>query len=134
MAEPPKQLNLFEFTRRAEVAPMSKPLTLQEKHELALAKVAKFTRLAALPDLSPGEAALALTMKRSAIAELKLSQKALDYARPHEDPEVEKNLALYRLLGLPLPTSPSPESPSTSDETGTSAPKTSPLPPSSLPQ
>jgi hypothetical protein len=65
--------------------------------------VAKFTRLAALPDLSPGEAALALTMKRSAIAELKLSHKALDYARPHEDPEVEKTLVLYRLFRLPLP-------------------------------
>jgi hypothetical protein len=106
----PKQLNLFEFARRAMAAPtkamniaISKPLTLQEKHELALAKVAKFTRLAALPDLSPGEAALALTMKRSAIAELKLSQKALDYTRPHEDPEVEKGLVLYRLFRLPLP-------------------------------
>jgi hypothetical protein len=42
-------------------------------------------------------------MKRSAIAELKLSQKALDYARPHEDPEVEKALVLYRLFRLPLP-------------------------------
>jgi hypothetical protein len=82
---------------------VSKPLTLQEKHEIALAKVAKFTRLAALPDLSPGEAALALTMKRSAIAELKLSQKALDYAKPHEDPQVEKALVLYRLFRLPLP-------------------------------
>jgi hypothetical protein len=106
----PKQLNLFEFARRAEAAPtktvniaISKPLTLQQKHELALAKVAKFTRLAALPDLSPGEAALALTMKRSAIAELKLSQKALDYAKPHADPEVEKGLVLYRLFRLPLP-------------------------------
>jgi hypothetical protein len=86
----PRQLNLFDWARRAMAAPtktvniaISKPLTLQQKHELALAKVAKFTRLAALPDLSPGEAALALTMKRSAIAELKLSQKALDYARPH---------------------------------------------------
>jgi hypothetical protein len=69
----------------------------------ALAKVAKFTRLAALPDLSPGESALALTMKRSAIAELKLSQKALDYAKPYEDPEVEKGLVLYRLFRLPLP-------------------------------
>jgi hypothetical protein len=42
-------------------------LTLEEKHELALANVAKSTRLAALSDLSPGEAALALTMKRSGI-------------------------------------------------------------------
>jgi hypothetical protein len=42
-------------------------------------------------------------MKRSAIAELKLSQKALDYARPHEDPEVERALGLYRLFRLPLP-------------------------------
>ena len=72
MAQSPKQLNLFEFasTTKAVNIAISKPLTLQEKHELALAKVAKFTRLAALPDLSPGEAALA--MKRSAIAELKL--------------------------------------------------------------
>jgi hypothetical protein len=106
----PKQLNLFEFARRAMAAPtkavniaISKPLTLQQKHQRALAKVAKFTRLAALPDLSPGEAALALTMKRSAIAELKLSQKALDYARPHEDPEVERALRLHRLFRLPLP-------------------------------
>jgi hypothetical protein len=106
----PRQLNLFDWARRAMAAPtkavniaISKPLTLQEKHELALAKVAKFTRLAALPDLSPGEAALAQTMKRSAIAELKLSQKALDYARPHEDPEVERKLVLYRLFRLPLP-------------------------------
>jgi hypothetical protein len=53
--------------------------------------------------LSPGQAGLALTMKRSAIAELKLSQKALDYAKPHEDPEVERALALYRLFRLPLP-------------------------------
>jgi hypothetical protein len=67
----PKQLNLFEFAQRA-MAPtkaasiaLSKPHILQEKRELALAKVAKFTRLA--PDLSPGEAALALTMKRSAM-------------------------------------------------------------------
>jgi hypothetical protein len=106
----PRQLNLFDWARRAVAAPakevniaISKPLTLQEKHERALAKVAKFTRLAALPDLSPGEAALALTMKRSAVAELKLSQKALDYAKPHEDPEVEKALVLYRLFRLPLP-------------------------------
>jgi hypothetical protein len=106
----PRQLNLFDWARRAVAAPtktvniaISKPLTLQQKHELALAKVAKFTRLAALTDLSPGEAALALTMKRSAIAELKLSQKALDYARPHEDPEVERKLVLYRLFRLPLP-------------------------------
>jgi hypothetical protein len=49
------------------------------------------------------QAALALTMERSAIAELKLSQKALDYARPHEDPEVERKLVLYRLFRLPLP-------------------------------
>jgi hypothetical protein len=110
MAETPKQLSLFEWARRAVAVPakpvniaISKPLTLEEKHELALAKVAKFTRLAALPDLSPGEAALALTMKRSAIAELKLSQKALDYARAHEDPEVERKLVLYRLFRLPLP-------------------------------
>jgi hypothetical protein len=106
----PRQLNLFDWARRAMAAPtktvniaISKPLTLQQKHELALAKVAKFTRLAALPDLSPGEAALALTMKRSAIAELKLSRKALDYARQHEDPEVERKLVLYRLFRLPLP-------------------------------
>jgi hypothetical protein len=88
MAQSPKQLNLFEFasTTKAVNIAISKPLTLQEKHELALAKVAKFTRLAALPDLSPGEAALA--MKRSAIAELKLSHKALDYgtAMARNDP------------------------------------------------
>jgi hypothetical protein len=84
--------------RRGRPTISCKPLTLEEKHELV-----KFTRLAALPDLSPGEAALALTMKRSAIAELKLSQKALDYAKPHEDPEVERALALYRLFRLPLP-------------------------------
>jgi hypothetical protein len=106
----PRQLNLFDWARRAVAAPtktvniaISKPLTLQQKHELALAKVAKFTRLAALTDLSPGEAALALTMKRSAIAELKLSQKALDYARQHEDPEIERMFVLYRLFRLPLP-------------------------------
>src|SRR3984957_8568043 len=106
----PRQLNLFDWARRAMAAPttavniaISKPLTLQEKHELALAKVAKFTRLAALTDLSPGQAALALTMKRSAIAELKLSQKALDYARPHEDREVGGKWVLYRWVRLPLP-------------------------------
>jgi hypothetical protein len=49
------------------------------------------------------QAALALTMKRSAIAELKLSQKALDYARQHEDPEIERMFVLYRLFRLPLP-------------------------------
>lgn len=78
MAQSPKQLNLFEFasTTKAVNIGISKPLTLQEKHELALAKVAKFTRLAALPELGLGEAALALTMKRSAIAELKLSLRS----------------------------------------------------------
>jgi hypothetical protein len=42
-------------------------------------------------------------MKRSAIAELNLSQMALDYAKPHEDQEVERKLVLYRLFRLPLP-------------------------------
>jgi hypothetical protein len=31
------------------------------------------------------------------------SVKALDYAKPHEDPEVERKLVLYRLFRLPLP-------------------------------
>jgi hypothetical protein len=69
----------------------------------ASARPATTAAEAALPNLNPGEAALALIMKGSAIAELKLSQKALNYARPHEDPEVEKVLALYRLFRLPLP-------------------------------
>jgi hypothetical protein len=37
------------------------------------------------------------------VASKKLSQKALDYAKPHEDPEVERKLVLYRLFRLPLP-------------------------------
>jgi hypothetical protein len=114
-------------------APNSRPapLSLQEKHARAEKELEKFTRLAAQPNLSPGAAALASAMKRSLQAELVLSQKALDYAQPHPDPEIEKNLALYRLLRLPLPTSPSPASPSTSDETETSAPRTSPPSPNS---
>jgi hypothetical protein len=59
--------------------------------------------MATLPNLSLGKTALALTMKRSALAELKLSQKALDYAKPHDDPELERKLVLYRLFWLPLP-------------------------------
>ena len=40
-----------EFLRRWSVnVAIFEPLTLQEKHGLALAKVAKFTRLTALPD------------------------------------------------------------------------------------
>jgi hypothetical protein len=46
-------------------------------------------------------AALQKFRTAAAIAELKLSQKALDYAKPHADPEVERKLALYRLFRLP---------------------------------
>ena len=74
---------------------VSKPLSLQEKHDLAQRKVAKFTLAVSLPNLTPGEMALAVSMLRSARAELKLSHKALEYAKPHSDPEVEQRLRLY---------------------------------------
>jgi hypothetical protein len=79
------------------------PLSLAEKHDLALAKVAKFTRAVSLPNLTPDEMALAVSMLRSARAALICSQRALEYAKPHSDPEVEQRLRLYRLFRLPLP-------------------------------
>jgi hypothetical protein len=116
---------------RPNSPPSAPPLSLQDKHVLAQQKVERFGRMLNHPRLSPGAAELALNMHRSAKAELALSEKALRYAEPHPDPEVEKKLTLYRSLHLPLPTSPSAASPSTSDETGTSAPRTSPQSPSS---
>jgi hypothetical protein len=80
-----------------------KPLTLQGKHELALAKVAKFTRLAALPDLSPGEAALAVIIKRCANRGTQTEPEGAGLRETHDNPEVQRALGLYRLFRLPLP-------------------------------
>ena len=105
-------------------SPASQPLSLQEKHERVLQDVAKWSSLAQNPVLSPRAALVAHNMERSSRAELALSEKALQYAEPNSDPEVEKNLNLYRLLQLPLPTSTPRANPSTSAKTETSAPKT----------
>jgi hypothetical protein len=65
-------------------------LFLREKHDLALAKVGRFSR--ALPGLSPGAEDLRINMLRSAKAELVLRKKALAYA--------ERRAALYTMFGL----------------------------------
>ena len=111
-------------SQRPKPSAQPKPLSLPERVALAKQKAEKWGRAVLLPNLEPGEAALAATMKRSAEAELALGHKALAYNQPNADPEVEKNLALYRLLRLPLPTSQPLGTPSTSDSRGTSEPRT----------
>jgi hypothetical protein len=77
-----------------------RPLSVAEKHDLAIAKVERFSR--ELPNLSPGAEALRRNMLRSAQAELALSKKALDHERKNPPPD-ENDLALSRLLRMPAP-------------------------------
>lgn len=99
--------------------------SLQERIAQAQARYEKFSQAATLPGLSPKAAELARQMARSAQASMKLGQKALDYAEPNSDPEVERNANLYRLFRLPLPNS-SPENPASSTKPETFGSKTSP--------
>jgi hypothetical protein len=74
--------------------------TEQEKHDLAVAKVERFSRN--LPGLSPGAEALRLSMLSAAKAELALSTKALEYERTKGPPNANE-LALWRLLNVAPP-------------------------------
>jgi hypothetical protein len=85
------------------MSPKPRPLNPQEKHDLTAAKMERFARLAADLSLSEGARDLAESMRRSAAAELVLRKKALEYHKPHSDPEVEQRWALYRRFRLPLP-------------------------------
>jgi hypothetical protein len=69
-------------------------LSLREKHDLALKKVERFSRV--LPGLSPGAEDLRINMLRSAKAELALRKKALAYAAA----KAERRAALYTMFGL----------------------------------
>src|ERR1700733_3578657 len=95
-------------------------LSLQQKRDVAAQKVDRFTKSQSLT-LSPPTMALVGQWKRMAEAELVGREKALQYAQPHPDPEMEQKLSLYRLLHLPLPDFSQPNS--TSEKTGTSEPK-----------
>ena len=100
------------------------PLSLQQRYDRAAAEYQKWIKVAAAPGLSPQAAHAARELSRSAKASMQLGQKALDYAEPASDPEVEKNLNLYRLLQLPLPISVPTQTPNGSPEKGTSASRT----------
>jgi hypothetical protein len=74
--------------------------SLAEKHDLAVAKVERFSRK--IPGLSAGAEALRLTMLHSAKAELVLRKKALEHERTRKPPN-DNALALYRLLRVTPP-------------------------------
>ena len=79
-----------------------KKVTLQEKHDRAAMMVARFTRMAALPNLTPDEAALALTQARGWGAAKHAYERALAYAATNPQPS-ENDLSLYSLLRIPPP-------------------------------
>ena len=101
-------------------------LTLQQKRDVAAKKVERFTKAQSL-QLSPPTMALVGQWKRMAEAELRLRDKALEYATPHPDPEIEQKLSLYRLLHLPIPNLGQEPSGQTSTKPETFGSKTSPM-------
>jgi hypothetical protein len=82
------------------------PMSLPEKLAQARADVAKWSQIAALPNLSPSAALFARNMARSSQAAVTLGEKALAYQQQENDPEAQANL--MRLLGISplLPTDP----------------------------
>jgi hypothetical protein len=88
---------------RVNAAQPQEALSLQQRYDRAARAFEDYSNLAASPNFSPRAAAWARNMARSAKASMVLGQKALDYQKPHPDPEIEKRLALYRLFRLPLP-------------------------------
>jgi hypothetical protein len=77
-----------------------RPLSVAEKHDLAVAKVERFSR--ELPNLSPGAEALRRNMLRMAKAELEGRKKALEHERANRAPS-DDELAMCRLLNMPAP-------------------------------
>lgn len=124
MKQPSKKPHASKPKATNQVQSQEQPLSLQEKFARASQDVAKWSGLAQNSALSPRAALVARNMEQSSRAELSLREKALQYAEPNSDPEVEKNLNLYRLLRLPLPISTQAGAASTSAKTETSEPKT----------
>lgn len=75
----------------------------QEKYQEAQAKVDRWSGLLASPDLSPQASEVVRNMHRSAMAELALRQKAMDYQ--------QEASPLATVLGMPPPPTGAPSPP-----------------------